>query len=109
MCDPIEELRFEHIDTRDSDPMDTKPIIDAAWKAQEESCCAKRWNAISRAVFDTATELGFNVAWGDVLKRDTDPEAVHFYVWPKTTIHTHTVSRILEENNAYLISPRSFA
>lgn len=105
MCDPIERFRFVHIDTRDVDTDEVKPIIDAAFTAQDSSCCAKRWNAISRAVFNTAQALGYDVAWGDVLKRD-DEDGTHFYLWRKDTIHTHTVQRILREEGGHQIHRR---
>ena len=110
MCDKIETLRFEHIDSRHAKPDAVRPIIDAAFKAQDESCCALRWNAIHRAAYAKATELGFGIATGDTIKRlDNDPDAVHFYVWPANTIHKHTVARILEENNAHKMTGRSYA
>lgn len=105
MCDPIDKFRFVHIDTRNVDKDEVTPIIDAAFKAQDESCCAKRQNAITKAVFDTADALGYAVAWGDVLKRD-DEDGVHFYIWRRDTMHIHTVRDMLAREHGTEITHR---
>jgi hypothetical protein len=98
MCEPLDTLRIETLDVPDSNAV--RPIIDAAFEADRAvTCCLQRKNAVSRAVFEKARELGFRVAWGNVL----DDDAPAFYVWPADTWKTSTVTGWLNENGAHAI------
>lgn len=103
MCEKMTGIRLEALDV-DESAEKLRPVIDAAFAAADDACCATRKNAVSRAVFEAARDLGYRVAWGDVLATD-GPD---FYVWPVDTRHAYTVARVLEENRAHEITARDF-
>lgn len=100
MCEPLTTLRLESLDIKGTDSV--RPVIDAAFSAADSTCCAMRKNAVSRAVFETARELGFRVAWGDVL----NDEAPDFYIWPADSWKRETIRRHLEDHRASEIRAR---
>jgi hypothetical protein len=103
MCEPLETLRIEIIDSRNVENESAQPIIDAAFAAdQATTCCLDRKNAITRAVFEKARDLGFEVAWGDVL----DQGAPKFILWPNDTWRLDFIRNYLDEHHATRIYPK---
>lgn len=108
MCDTCsrDKITLEVIDSRDMPPGTMQPVIDAAFAADKAAtCCLQRKNAVSRAVFETARELGYEVAWGDLL----NPEAPDFYAWPNDTWRLTFIREYLDDHRAIRIYPKDFS
>lgn len=107
MCEIPDTLQFEAIGLGDNWNERVQPVIDAAFKAAEDTCCGKRKGAVTRAVFKAATEARLGIAWGSVLRKDDKPD---YYVWPLDRRGiAHTVAEWLEREHANRITARDLA